>query len=305
MLLIARLLCTPRACDANSGSMVAEALDEAIGKLDGLLIGMEKEAEESGVATPVLRFDPDDPWAQERSQPPSYVVKKRCVKSGYLMTKPFESQCPMPEAFVKDNSYLRGMLKPVVKPANQAQGPSTSAKKEKTVGSVEDFARVLFKVARVTSVEKHPNSDKLYVCKLDLGNDETRQVVAGLQKYLSVSDLENVLVVCVANLKKAKLAGTPSEAMILAAEFDHAGGPDGRAVRTLVPPAGAQPGDIVFLEGTKPAETFTKKLSSTIWAAVGLGLNVGKGQCACFKEHPFCVPAGKITVPAPEGSGIK
>ena len=51
-------------------------------------------------------------------------------------------------------------------------------------------------------------------------------------------------------LKKAKLAGTPSEAMILAAEFESG---EGVAVKTLVPPEGAQPGDIVFLEGMQPA----------------------------------------------------
>ena len=125
-------------------------LDDAIGKLDGLLLDMEKEAQSAGVKIPELRFDPDDPWAKERSLPPPYVVKVRCPKTGYLMTKPFEAQCPMPDAFVKDNSYLKGMINPVVKPANQAPAPSTSKSKSKTVvvGEVEDFAKVLFKVSR-------------------------------------------------------------------------------------------------------------------------------------------------------------
>lgn len=297
--------------------MTAGNLDDAIKKIDGLLIDMEKEAEKSGVETPVIRFDPDDPWASDRSLPPSYVVKKRCPKTGYLMTKPFESQCPMPEAFVKDNAYLRGMLKPVVKPANAAaaQAPSTSSGQQESGGkakaasaggaaTVEDFGKVLFKVAMVTSVECHPDSEKLYICQLDIGNGETKQVVAGLQKYVKVEDLQGKLVVCVANLKKAKLAGTPSEAMILAAESKSADGVDGIVVRTLVPPAGAAPGDIVFLEGTQPAEKFTKRLSSTIWGNVGKALSV-KGGVACFMAHAFCVQAGKITVEAPDGTTIK
>ncbi|QDZ21127.1 nucleic acid-binding protein [Chloropicon primus] len=290
--------------------MTAGHLDEAIGKLDGLLIDMEQEAARQGLEMPSIKFDPDDPWAKERSPPPSYVGKVRCPKSGYLMTKPFESQCPMPEAFVKDNSYLRGMLKPVVKPVNQApaQKASTSkaakddkATKAAPAGGVEDFAKVLFKVARVTSVECHPDSEKLYVCKLDIGGGETRQVVAGLQKHIPIDQLQGVLVVCVANLKKAKLAGTPSEAMILAAEFESG---EGVAVKTLVPPEGAQPGDIVFLEGMQPAEKFTKKLSSTVWGGVGKSLKV-KGGVAHFQDHAFCVPSGKISVPAPDGTTIK
>uniref|UniRef100_A0A7S2Z3B3 tRNA-binding domain-containing protein n=1 Tax=Chloropicon laureae TaxID=464258 RepID=A0A7S2Z3B3_9CHLO len=292
--------------------MTAGGLDEAIGKLDGLIVDMEAEA---GGEVPPLRFDPNDPWAGERSLPPEYVVKVRCPKSGYLMTKPFEAQCPMPDAFVKDNSYLRGMLKPVVKPANQ-QVASTSGgkpggkggdgkKKAVAVGTVEDFTKVLFKVAKVINCEKHPNSDKLLICTLHIGNGETRQVVAGLQKYIPVSELENVLVICVANLKKAKLAGTPSEAMILASEFADSSGVDGRAVKTLVPPAGANPGDVVFLEGMEVPGAFAKQVSSKVWEKVAAGLKV-KAGLAHFADKAFCLPTGKVAIPgAPEGAGIR
>ena len=134
------------------------ALDSAIEKIDGLILDMEKDATSSGASLPELRFDPDDPWSQERAPPPPYVVKARCPKTGYLMTRPFEAQCPMPDAFVKDNSYLRGMIKPVVKSkSSQAAAPSTSeskpkAKEGKSVGEVEDFVKVLFKVRSSSSV---------------------------------------------------------------------------------------------------------------------------------------------------------
>lgn len=66
---------------------------------------------------------------------------------------------------------------------------------------------------------------------------------AGLQQYLAPEDLLNRLVVVVANLKPAKLAGELSEAMILAAEC---AAPDGALlVRTLLPPpvvAAGRPG---------------------------------------------------------------
>jgi len=131
-------------------------------------------------------------------------------------------------------------------------------------------------------------------------------VVAGLQKFIPIPELENILVVIVANLKKAKLAGTPSEAMILAAEFaDSTKGPDGISVKTLVPPQGAQPGDIVFLEGMQPQEKYGTRLSSKIWEKVGAGLSVKKGGHACFKDLAFCVSSGKVTVPAPDGTTIR
>ena len=62
---------------------------------------------------PRLRVDPDDPWAATINPPPC-VYKEKCAKTGYLLTKPFERRCPMPEAFVAETSYLEGMLKPVM-----------------------------------------------------------------------------------------------------------------------------------------------------------------------------------------------
>ena len=45
--------------------------------------------------------------------------------------------------------------------------------------SFDEFKNVDIRIARVKSVENHPNADKLYVLKIDIG-DEERQIVAGL-----------------------------------------------------------------------------------------------------------------------------
>jgi hypothetical protein len=47
--------------------------------------------------------------------------------TGYLLTRPFEKQCPMPAVFVKDNSYLDGMLKPVLRPVGDAGAAAEQA----------------------------------------------------------------------------------------------------------------------------------------------------------------------------------
>ena len=74
-------------------------------------------------------------------------------------------------------------------------------------------------MARVDSVKPHPNSDKLIICQLDCG-DHTRQIVAGLQQYVDVGSFEGAKVVCIINLKTAKLGGETSEGMILASSSD-------------------------------------------------------------------------------------
>jgi len=58
--------------------------------------------------------------------------------------------------------------------------------------------------------------------------------LTGLAQYISPEELTGRLVCVAANLKPAKLAGEPSEAMVLAAEATAASGQV--IVRTLLPP---------------------------------------------------------------------
>jgi len=81
----------------------------------------------------------------------------------------------------------------------------------------DEFIKVKMKVGQIIEVEDHPNADKLYLVKVDLGS-EVRQVVAGLKKHYSPDALMNKKVVLVANLEPAKLRGEISEGMLLAAE---------------------------------------------------------------------------------------
>lgn len=57
---------------------------------------------------------------------------------------------------------------------------------------------------------------------------------AGLAQFISPQQLAGSLVCVASNLKPAKLAGQPSEAMVLAAEAADAAG--NIIVRTLLPP---------------------------------------------------------------------
>jgi methionyl-tRNA synthetase len=83
--------------------------------------------------------------------------------------------------------------------------------------SFEEFKKLEIKVAKIVSVADHPNADKLYVMKIDLGG-ETRQIVAGLKPYYKPEELEGMTTVVVANLEPAKLRGVESNAMLLAAQ---------------------------------------------------------------------------------------
>lgn len=82
--------------------------------------------------------------------------------------------------------------------------------------SFQEFQKLQLVIGRITSVENHPDADKLYVLKIDIGG-ETRQSVAGLKPYYRPEELTGRLVAVVANLEPARLRGVESQAMLLAA----------------------------------------------------------------------------------------
>ncbi len=81
----------------------------------------------------------------------------------------------------------------------------------------DPFASMDLRVAKVEKVEDHPEADKLYVLKIDLGT-EKRTLVAGLKGHYSKKYIEGKRIVVVSNLKPAKLRGIESQGMLLAAE---------------------------------------------------------------------------------------
>ncbi|WP_017185063.1 methionine--tRNA ligase [Alkalibacillus haloalkaliphilus] len=94
--------------------------------------------------------------------------------------------------------------------------PKQPAEEEITI---DDFFKVDFKVAEVVHVEKVKKTNKLLKIQIDLGS-EKRQVISGIAEHYSEEDLVGRKVICVTNLKPAKLRGELSEGMILAGEDD-------------------------------------------------------------------------------------
>lgn len=89
--------------------------------------------------------------------------------------------------------------------------------------TIDDFLRVKFKVGTILAAEKHPQADKLLKLKVDLGEAEPRQVVAGIAAVYASETLVGRQIVVVANLKPAKLRGEISQGMLLAADMGESG----------------------------------------------------------------------------------
>ena len=84
--------------------------------------------------------------------------------------------------------------------------------------TMDDFARIRLRAARVTAAEKVEGADKLLKLTLSLGPGEPeRTVVSGIAKFYTPEEMVGKQVVVVANLRPARLRGIRSEGMILCA----------------------------------------------------------------------------------------
>ncbi|MBO4432763.1 MAG: methionine--tRNA ligase [Clostridia bacterium] len=121
--------------------------------------------------------------------------------------------------------------------AEIAEKQKAEEKTENTVKmseiTIEDFAKIELRAAKVTACEPIPKAKKLLKLTLDDGSGKPRTVASGIAKFYTPEDLIGKTVVVVANLKPATLCGVESNGMILAADCD-------------------EEIKVVFLEGVKP-----------------------------------------------------
>ena len=76
--------------------------------------------------------------------------------------------------------------------------------------SYEDFAKLDLVVGKVLSCEDHPDADKLYVFKVDIGEDRPRTIISGIKKWYDMDDLVGKNVIVVKNLAPRKMRGIES-----------------------------------------------------------------------------------------------
>ena len=70
----------------------------------------------------------------------------------------------------------------------------------------------------------HPEAEKLYVLKVDLGEDEPRQIVTNIKSLYPRDQMENRRLLIISNLKPAKFRGVRSEGMLMALDDEELGG---------------------------------------------------------------------------------
>lgn len=115
-----------------------------------------------------------------------------------------------------DSEKLLADIAEAAKKAQELEKPKKEIE-EKPQITIDDFAKVELRVAKVTDCEPVKRAKKLLKLTLNDGVGE-RTVASGIAQYYKPEDLIGHNVILVANLKPAKLCGVESCGMILAAD---------------------------------------------------------------------------------------
>ncbi|HEX6829420.1 MAG TPA: methionine--tRNA ligase subunit beta, partial [Burkholderiales bacterium] len=150
-----------------------------------------------------------------------------------------ESLAPKPEAHsqvrhavAQQHATSAPAVPPPRPPAQGERGDSSGGIAPEI--SIEDFAKVDLRIARIVRAEQVEGAEKLIKLTLDIGSG-TRTVFAGIKSAYDPAALEGRLTVMVANLAPRKMKFGLSEGMVLAAG-------DGGGLYLLAPDSGAAPG---------------------------------------------------------------
>ena len=170
------------------------------------------------------------------------------------------------------------------------------------MGGEDDTAasRLALVVGKIVDCWPHPDSDKLFCEKIDCGDafGGVREIASGLQKYYKKEDLQDRLVLVAANLKAKKLAGFPSQGMVLCATF----GDDGP--RFVEVPDGAKPGDFVKFDTLDNPHASDRQVDKGKLFPKAQQHFVTRGGVCFYKDKPFAVNGANCTAPVPDGAAI-
>jgi len=177
------------------------------------------------------------------------------------------------------------------KPKQAAEKKEKKKKSPPAPAGDIDVSKLDIRVGVITKAWLHEEADKLFCENIDIGEDEPRNIASGLRAHYNLEDLEGQRVLVLSNLKTRKLVGFPSHGMVLCAASE-----DGSKVEFIEPPADAEIGERVMVEGFdgEPAtenQIIKKKMLDKIFP----DLSTNSEGVACYKGVPLTTSAGSCT----------
>ncbi|KAH7647258.1 tyrosyl-tRNA synthetase [Cryptosporidium bovis] len=227
---------------------------------------------------------------KDESYVPEYVGLSKFYENIQVIT-PIRQSC-------SDNlKYLDlSFFKKKLVSREKTKSPSANSDEKRPI---DDPTRIALKVGRILSVDRHPSADKLYVEKIDLGEDEPRTILSGLVGVYDLKKKINELVVVVSNLKPRSMRGIVSNGMLLCATSRNNDGDNSEPLCEPVSvPKDARVGELVYFNDYKgePDPVLNTKTGKDPFAAVQPFYNIDGNYICRYKESLMFTSAGPLYV---------
>jgi len=161
--------------------------------------------------------------------------------------------------------------------------------------------RLDIRIGKIVEVSRHPDAEKLYVEKIDVGEPSPRTIVSGLVDFVPEEKMLNRLVVVLCNLKPAKMRGVESKGMVLCSSRE-----EPKEVEPLAVPEGSAPGDRVTVDGEKeglPDDVLNPK--KKVWEKLSVDLKTNSDGFAQWQGNDLVTGKGKITCASVKDAPIR
>jgi methionine--tRNA ligase beta chain len=86
----------------------------------------------------------------------------------------------------------------------------------------ETFSKLDIRIGTVLEAEEVPKSRNLIKIRVDVGEEEPRQILSGIKNWYTAAEMVGKKIVVLTNLKPRKIMGIMSHGMLLAADVDDA-----------------------------------------------------------------------------------
>ncbi|KAJ8904935.1 hypothetical protein NDN08_001448 [Rhodosorus marinus] len=171
---------------------------------------------------------------------------------------------------------------------SQAERSASAVQADANADSV---FRLDLRVGVVNECVEHPESQTLFICKVDVGEENPRELVAGLREFYKREEIVGRKVVVVCNMARTRLAGIESQGMMLTAEKK-------KDVK-LLEVSDANIGERLVPEGTRsePSSALDRKA----FQAASKGLRVGKESSVLFEKKYVLKSAESNTLASSAG----
>ncbi|SCM09195.1 tRNA binding protein, putative [Plasmodium chabaudi adami] len=181
---------------------------------------------------------------------------------------------------------------------NKKKNNNAENKDAEETRSLDDISRLNIVVGYVESVEIHSGADTLYCLKVNVGEDQVRDICSGLRNKKNPEDLLNKYVLVLANLKEKLLRGRKSFGMVLCGSFEE-------RVELLVPPPGVKVGERITFENVNttglPDKTLSSVKEKNAFFLIQPNFVINNGV-AFYKENKWLSSQGEITCALDQGT---